>query len=212
VLEVNTMNRRSLNPILAPLAGAAICFLALPWPGLAERTSLVEQLDGRAVSVAGAEDAGPIGIYIEHWSTDQEAAALQTAVAKGDAPTLLSPLVRTANRVGVVLLPGVQGRGARSRLRTPKNIIFARATDTPAGRRVIIASDERLGLGEPALEARKENRAFTVMDIRFGPDGNGVGKVADLDDMAYDPSTTSFEVKGYAARPARLVEVKSIRY
>jgi hypothetical protein len=208
------MSRMSLRPILAPIVGAAICFLAGPWTGLAERNSLIEELGGRAVSMTGAEDAGPIGIYIEHWSTDQEAAALRAAVVdgKGSAATLLTPLVRTANRIGVVLLPGVQGRGARSRLRTPKNIIFAQEINTPSGRRLILASDERLGLGEPALEARKEAREFTVMEIRFGADGTGVGKVADLSDMTYDPVAKCLEVKGYASRPARLVDVKSIRY
>ena len=111
--------------------------------------------------------------------------------------------------MGVVLLPGVQGRGARVRERTPKNIIFAREINTPWGRRVIVASDQRLGLGEPQLEARKEAREFTVMDIRFGPDGTGIGKVANAADVAYDPATKSLEVKAYASRPARLVDVKS---
>jgi hypothetical protein len=106
-------------------------------------------------------------------------------------------------------MPGVQAHGERVRARTPKNLKFAREIVTPAGRQVILASDERLGLGESRLEARKEIYEFSLLDIRFGPDGTGVGKVAAAADVVYNPRTKTLELKDYGARPARLVDVKS---
>jgi len=47
------------------------------------------------------------------------------------------------------------------------------------------------------------------MDIRFGPDGTGVGKIAAADDVVYNPETGLLELKDYAAKPARLVHVRS---
>jgi hypothetical protein len=106
-------------------------------------------------------------------------------------------------------MPGVQGHGERVRERTPKNFQFAREIITPAGRQVILASDERLGLGESQLDARKEIYQFTLLDIRFGPDGTGVGKIAAADDVVYNPETKTLELRDYDKKPARIVHVKS---
>ena len=97
------------------------------------------------------------------------------------------------------------------RSRTPKNFQFAREIITPNGRQVILASDERLGLGETQLDARKEIYEFSLMDIRFGPDGKGVAKVATARDVVYNPKTKTLELKDYDKRPVRLVNVKSAK-
>jgi hypothetical protein len=108
-------------------------------------------------------------------------------------------------------MPGVQGHGERVRIRTPKNFQFAREIVTPTGRQVILASDERLALGESRLEARKEIYQFSLMDIRFGPDGTGIGKVAAAGDVVYNPQTKTLELKDYETKPVRLVNVKSAK-
>jgi hypothetical protein len=206
------MNRRSINPILAPLAGAVICFVLGPWPGAAGMSPVIEALDGRAVGVSGGEDGGRVGIYIERWSADEEVAALKGPLMQGAVDRLLLALPAPAHRVGVVLLPGVQGHGARVRMRTPKNLVFAREVMTPTGRRVIVAAGEHLGIGEPRLDARKEVQGFDVMDIRFGADGTGIGKVATATDVVFDPTAKTLEIKAYETQPVRLVDVKSNRF
>lgn len=202
------MNRMCLQPILAPLAGAVICFLAGPWTGAAGRAPLTAQLTGRAISVAGDEDTGRVGIYIERWSTDEELESVRAALSHGDGAAVLDALRRHHSRVGVLLLPGVQGRGARVRERTPKNLLFAREVNTPTGRRVLVISDQHLGLGESQLDARKEAYEFNLVDIRMGAAGTGIGKVLTAADVVYDPSTRSLEAKDYDALPARLRDVK----
>jgi hypothetical protein len=198
--------RTSLRFILAPLV-AALCFVVSPQPDVVARGAVLAQFVGKALSVSGPEDAGRIVIYIERWSTDEELDSLRGTLAEG-GPGKLLPILEQRRRVGVVLMPGVQAHGARVRTQTPKNLQFAREIITPAGRQVILASDEHLALGETRLEARKEIYEFNLMDIRFGPDGTGVAKVAGAGDVAFNPATKVFEVKNYATQPVRLVDVR----
>lgn len=203
------MNEMSFRTILAPIIGAVLCFAVSPLAGMAGRAPVLEQFAGRAVGVSGTEDTGPIGIYIERWSSDEELDGLAGALMRGETSRLLQVLQQQRRRAGVLLLPGVQGRGSRVRERTPKNLLFAREINTPGGRRLIVASDQHLGLGESQLEARKEAYEFNVIDIRFGPDGTGIGKVATAAEVVYDPATKGLQVKDYATKPARLVKVKA---
>src|SRR4051812_17629982 len=173
------------------------------------RTEFPGQFVGRAISVSSPEDVGPVEIYVERWSTDEELDKLLGTLEKGGPDELQTVLEHQRARAGVVLMPGVQGHGERVRDRTPKNFQFAREIVTPAGRQVILASDERLALGESQLESRKEIYEFTLLDIRFGPDGTGVGKIAAADDVVYNPETKTLELRDYDKKPARIVNVKS---
>jgi hypothetical protein len=191
------------------LVGAVAGLAMMSDAGAARRTEFPARFDARATSVSGHEDAGRIDIYVERWSTDEELDGLVQALEKGGRGKLLEVLERQPLRAGVLLMPGVQAHGDRVRTRTPKNLKFAREIVTPAGRRVILASDERLGLGESRLDARKERYQFSLVEIRFGRDGTGVGKVGAAGDVVYDPKTKALELKGYHKKPARLVGVSS---
>src|SRR3954468_5549985 len=204
------MNNLRLGLIPTLLAGAVSSLLTASDAGAAHKTPFPDHLAARAVSVSGPEDVGPVEIYVERWSTDEELDKLRGTLKKG-AGEMLTVLERQRFRAGVVLMPGVQGHGERVRSRTPKNFQFAREIITPAGRQVILASDERLGLGERRLDARKEISEFSLMDIRFGPDGTGVGKVAGAGDVFYNPKTKMLDLKTYDKKPVRLVKVKSAK-
>jgi len=209
----NAMSGDSLRRILTPLFGAALCLAATPHTGAVQRSAILEQFVerfvARATSASGAEDAGRIDIYIQRWSTDKELDSLRGTLTEGAPDKLLPVLQNLQRRAGVILMPGVQGLGARSRTRTPHNLLFAREVVTPTGRRVIAASDERLGLGESRRDGRRSFEEFNLMDIRFGPDGTGVGKLATAADVAYSPATKILEVKNYATQPVRLIDVRS---
>src|SRR5438270_478641 len=61
------------------------------------------------------------------------------------------------------------------------------------------------------VDARKEIYEFTLMDIRFGPDGTGVAKIAAAGDVVYNPESKLLELKDYQTKPVRLVNVKSAK-
>ena len=205
------MNKIGIGWIPTLVRGAVVCLVMTGHVAAARRTGFPAQFVARATSVSGPEDAGRIDIYVERWSTDEELDKLLGTLKEGRPGELLTVLEGQRRRAGVLLMPGVQGHGERVRTRTPKNLQFAREIVTPAGRRVILASDERLGLGESRLDARKEIYEFSLMDIRFGPDGTGVGKVAAAGDVVYNPETKMLELKDYATKPARLINVKSAK-
>jgi len=198
----------SARHIVVPLVGVALCLTFMPKPTAAGSSALVEQLVARAVSVSGSERAGRVEIYIEQWSSESELARVREALRHADTVALTALLQQHRQRVGVVLMPGIQGHGARARTRTRHNVLFARAVDTPAGRQVIAIADEHLGVGEPPLESRKSVSEFNLIDIRFGPDGTGVGKVVSAADVAFSPATGLLEAKDYARHPARLLDVR----
>jgi hypothetical protein len=201
------MHALSLRPVLAPVLGALICFLVAPRPGAALRQGPLQRFSARAVSVVDNKDVGPIDILVDHWSNNTERDALQHAFIDQGVDTLLPMLHRLHGRAGVVLLPGVQSLGTRVRTRTPKNLLFARESVTKTGRQLVFIADQHVGFGEPAIYSRAELQEFNLLDIRIGPDGKGVGKLAGADKVTYNQRTRMFEVKDYGALPARLVDV-----
>ena len=203
------MSLLSLRPILVPLLGAALFFAVSPRSGAAVTEKPVAQFVGRALSVLDATDAGRIDIMIVRWSSDEELEDLRKALAES-GPALSLPIFRKNwPPAGVVLSPGVRGGlGARVRQRREMNFSFAREIKTPTGRQVVIATDQHMGLGEDPRHPPSAPE-FTLLDIRFGPDGKGVGKLAPAANVAYNKKKKIFEIKNYAAQPVRLSEVRS---
>jgi hypothetical protein len=202
------MTAMNLRSILAPLVGVAICVLSAQRPGAALRERPLEHLSARAVSVADSRPESQIDILIDRWSTDGEWKAARDAMINGGPLNLIDALHHLRGRVGVVLMPGVQASGARARQRTPRNLLFAREIRAAAGRRLILVGDQHFGIGESRREARVDRDEFTLLDVRFGPDGTGIGKLASAANVRYDVATQTIEMDNYGAQPARLVDVR----
>ena len=225
------MNRLTLRPILATAAAAIVCLAMSPRPGATGNlVPFVERLVAAAVNMTpgGPEPLGRIDIVIERWSTEVERANLLRTTIDGGPARLLPALRTVTRRAGFVQSPGRHGLGARARERRAQNFQFAQEIKTPTGRQVVIATDQHLGFGEPPARTQvviatdqhpdsgeKTDNVplpepeFTLLDIRFGPDGNGVGKMAPAAKVAYNPTKKIFEIQNYAAQPVRLSEVKS---
>src|SRR5262249_55528005 len=150
-----------------------------------------------------------------------------------------STTFRPVPEAGIVLVPGMQALGARVRDRRPLPVQFARDIVTPSGRQIVIATDHRIGLGEPqpssrlgggadrlaagraadgplarsaaeiAVEASSQP-AFMLLEIRLGPDGKGVGKTASATNVIYDKDKKTFEIENYDAAPVRLSDVRPV--
>jgi hypothetical protein len=197
--------------LAAAILAAVATLTPMLGPDAASAGAFVEQLVARAIDVSGSENAGRIDIYIERWSSDAELENLRMPLAERAPGKLLDALQQQRRRAGVVLMPGVQGLGARARTRTPRNLWFAREVVTPLGRRIILASDEHLGIGEPARDARRSTQEFNLLEIRFDGAGTGVGKLADSGQVTYSQVGRTLEVAQYPTKPARLVEVRSAK-
>ena len=206
--EVNTMDRMEFRPILAPLLGLALCFTMSPRPGAAVNQAFVAHYVARAVDVTEAKDAGRIDVYIERWSTNEERDTLVGALKHGP-DTLLSTLESVRRRAGVLLIPGVHGDGARVRSPRPRNLLYAQQLETQAGRHIVFAADRHVGLGQYERWGAPDDPEFTLIDIRFGPDGTGIGKAAAPTQVAYDAAANILTVKDFGKEPVRLRDVQS---
>ena len=69
--------------------------------------------------------------------------------------------------------------------------------------------DRRWGLGEPTRDFQSSDSEFTLIDVRLGTDGKGIGKVVPAADVTFNKATLTFDVENYAAQPVRLSDVTS---
>jgi hypothetical protein len=188
----------------------AVCFAVSARPDAAQPSPVVARLIGTAVSTEDEKSAaGRIEIFVERWSTDADSENLRVASSDKSPGALLAALGKDLRRVGVVQVPGLQGSGARVRDRRARNIKFAREVKTATGRQIILVSDQRLGLGENPRDFRSSQPEFTLIDIRLGPDGNGVGKVAPASKVTYNKETRTLELENYKTEPVRLKDLRT---
>jgi hypothetical protein len=110
---------------------------------------------------------------------------------------------------GLVQSPGLQGIGERARGRRARNIQFAHAIKSPTGRQVIVATDEHLGFGDSIRSPRPPDYEFTLIDVRFGRDGVGVGKLAPESKVVYNREKKTIELESYEKLPVGLSAVRS---
>lgn len=206
------MNRRIIRPLLASGVAAIVCLMVGPRAAAVSDVPFVERLIGSAVNITGTvtEREGPVDIVIEHWSTGEERRDIAATIGADHSPArLLDGLQMVKRRVGFILSAGLQTTGSRARLRRAHNIEFAQEITTPAGRRILVALDQHWGPGETARDYRSSSAEFTLIDVRLGADGKGVGKVVPAGNVTFDPKTMSFDVEDYAAQPVRLTDVSS---
>jgi hypothetical protein len=201
------MDRMDFRPILAPVLGLALCSTFSPRPGATAKDAVVAHYTGRAVSITDDKDVGRIDIYIERWSPAADQDKLLGAVRSG-ADKLLPTLETVRQRFGVLTFPGVQASGPRVRSPRPRNLQYTRQIETSAGRQIVIAADQHVGLGEYERWGVSADPDFTLIDIRFGPNGVGVGKAAPATKVAYNETTKVLEVKDFSKEPVRLRDVR----
>ena len=204
------MSNGSLRRALTAVVVAAACITLSPHADAARNSGALERFVARAVSVEDPTEATrPIDILIERWSTDEEFDALRGSLVQYGPETLLPTLQKTWRRAGVLFTPGVMTTGSRARLRRTENLMFARQINTPTGRQVILAGDRHLQLGEEPARKRPTTYEFTLIDIRLGKDGTGIGKIAPATQVAYNTQTKLLEVKNYPGQSVRLAEVRA---
>jgi len=202
------MSHMSIRPLLAMTFAAAVCLGLSPGSSAADHGTPFERFVAKAPNESDPADTSRVEIMIQRWSTDQERDNLVAAL-QGGPDALLSALHKVLQRpAGVVVIPGIPGAGARVRTRQARDVLFARSIETPKGRQVILVADRNLAFGQPTKEWSFDY-AFALLDIRFGPDGTGVGKLAPPAKVVYNNETKIIELDNYGAQPVRLTEVRS---
>jgi hypothetical protein len=76
------------------------------------------------------------------------------------------------------------------------------------GYRIGIATDRYIGMWEARNQPRTIDYPFSLIEIRLGSDGKGVGKMAVATKIDFDKKKKQLVLENYSSEPVRLNEVK----
>lgn len=195
---------RSFRPIIvssiAALAASAWLMTSPASVQTVNAAATIETFTATAVNMSGVgrAGAGVVEIAIERWSTDGERDRLVNVLKEKGSGALLSALQKMP-RVGYIRTPG----------RIGWDLHFARSIKTDEGRQVVIATDRPMSFWEASRRPRSADYDFTMIDIRFDPDGKGTGKLAVAAKVNYNDKTQTVEIENFGIEPVRLTEVHS---
>jgi hypothetical protein len=193
-------SRPIIVPALAALAAAAWLMAAPSSVPTVNAAAPLETFTATAVNMSGVgrPGAGVVDIAIERWSTDAERDRLVAVLKEKGSAALMSALQKL-RRVGYIRTPG----------RIGWDLHFARDIRTENGRQVVIATDRPMSFWEASRRPRSSDYDFTLIDIRFDPDGKGTGKLAVAAKVDYNDKTQTVEIENFGIEPVRLTEVRS---
>jgi len=183
------------------IAVAAVAGALVLWSGalIAQSDDLPLRLSAFAVNMGsvGRGGANTVLITIDRWSTEEERDLLKTAFLEKGPDGLLSQLQKL-KRVGFMRLPNSIGY----------DLQFAREVEaTDGGRRIIIATDRRIGFQEARNQPRTMDYPFTVTEIRLDKNGEGQGKMSVATKITLNKKTNTVELENYSSEPVRLTKV-----
>ena len=148
-----------------------------------------------------------MAIRITRWSTPAERENLiKTAVEKGQ-DALLKALQKMPDH-GKISIPGWTGPDPHNaRLGWTLHYAFATPGED-GGYRIGIATDRYIGMWEARNQPRTIDYPFSLIEIRLGNDGKGVGKMAVATKIDFDKKKNQLVLENYSSEPVRLNEVK----
>ena len=172
--------------------------------------SLPLRMTAFAINMSTVQRPGPtavMDIRIKRWSTPEERERLiMTAIEKGSS-SLLRALQKMPDH-GRMSIPGWQGPDPHN-ARLGWTLHYASATPLEdGGTRIAIATDRYIGFWEARDQPRTVDYPFTLIEIRLGKDGKGVGKMAVATKIEFDKKKKQMVLENYASEPVRLNEVK----
>ena len=184
----------------------AVAVLALaaaaPVPARAQSDDpgLPETFTAFAVNMSGVgrSRAGTVDFTVERWSTDAERDKLRDTLIERGPDKLMDVLQDIKPRTGYIRGPNTVGW----------DLYFARQfVNEDGSRRVILATNRRMGFGELSRGDRSTDYEFTLIEMRFPPNGKGQGKWAPAVKISYNKDTRTVELENYAQEPIRLNEI-----
>jgi hypothetical protein len=175
--------------------------LALAGGAVAQTIGEPERFTAFAVNMGsiGRGGANTVTIEIERWSTEAERDALIKAFQEKGPDGLLKALQKT-KRVGYMRLPNSLGYDLRFARQVPGE---------DGGRRIVIATDRRIGFEEARQQARTMDYPFNLTEIRFNAQGEGEGRMAVATKITYNKEKQVLELENYSSEPLRLTTVRA---
>jgi len=171
--------------------------------------SLPLRMSAFAVSMATAAPGANavMDIRIKRWSTPAERENLITTAVEKGQDALLRALQKMPDH-GRISIPGWTGPDPHN-ARLGWTLHYASVTPgEDGGYRIGIATDRYIGMLEARNQPRTIDYPFSLIEIRLGKDGRGVGKMAVATKIDFDKKKKQLVLENYSSEPVRLNEVK----
>lgn len=141
---------------------------------------------------------GTVQITIENWSADTDRTALlKTFLDKGQDDMLRE--LQRMSRKGFLRLPNTTGWEIRYAVQEPQ---------ADGGRRIVIATDRPVSMGEAVRQGQISEYPFTLIEIHLNKDGVGEGKMSTATKIQLSRDKQNIELENYGNTPTNLSEVK----
>jgi hypothetical protein len=181
---------------------AAVAMLPAARPSdLAQSGHPTEDLTAWAVNRGESELflSSAVDIHLERWSTEtQKDRFARTLLNRG--PRALLEMLGGAASVGVLRTPATPTYDLRFAWQEPV---------ADGGRRIILIADQPMIVWKDAMRLEWMDDAFTVIEIRLNPDGEGEGKLAIGSNVAVNRTLDLIELEDYSRAPVRLRDVRT---
>jgi len=158
-------------------------------------------------NVASGKTTAVMDIRITRWSTQKQREDLITTATEKGQDALLRALQKMPDH-GRISIPGWQGPDPHN---ARLGWVLHYAYETPGedgGYRIGIATDRYIGMWEARNQPRTIDYPFSLIEIRVGKDGKGVGKMAVATKIDYDKKKKQIVLENYSSEPVRLNDVK----
>jgi hypothetical protein len=158
-------------------------------------------------NVASGKTTAVMDIRVTRWSTQKQREDLITTATEKGQDALLRALQKMPDH-GRISIPGWQGPDPHN---ARLGWVLHYAYETPGddgGYRISIATDRYIGMWEARNQPRTIDYPFSLIEIRLGKDGKGVGKMAVATKIDYDKKKKQIVLENYSSEPVRLNEVK----
>jgi len=157
---------------------------------------------GTAFGVPRTGQSQTVDIVINRWSTQAERQGLIDAfLPKGDADKLLKALQKT-RPVGHIQFPNTLGYDLHYAREVPGE---------DGGRRILIATDRRIGFREASEQPRTMDYPFTLIEMRLNKDNEGEGKMSVATKISLSKDKQQLELENYGSEPVRLNNIHKIK-
>jgi len=158
-------------------------------------------------NVASGKTTAVMDIRITRWSTQKQREDLITTATEKGQDALLRALQKMPDH-GRISIPGWQGPDPHN---ARLGWVLHYAYETPGddgGYRIGIATDRYIGMWEARNQPRTIDYPFSLLELRVGKDGKGVGKMAVATKIDYDKKKKQLVLENYSSEPVRLNEIK----
>ena len=180
--------------------------VSMPAPAQEEKqksekfSALAHMPHGAGPAMVGAGARVNVDLWVNSYTSDEEAKAMAGALLGGGADALLKMLEK-AKTIGKIRLTGRAGF---------YDFKLIRSHQTENGRRIYAVGDRPIGFLESANQPRSINYPFTIIEMQLNRSGEGEGRMSLATKVILDKKKNMITLENFELQPVLLTQVKRV--